>query len=50
MWTLSFMAPGLLLLHLLLCYFMAPRLCPGKAYHWVVLMSRLLEFAVAMVM
>lgn len=43
------MAPGLLLLHLLLCYFMALGLCPGNAYHWVVLISRLLASAVAMV-
>lgn len=44
-----FIALGLLLLHLLLCYFRAPGLCPGNVYHRVVLMSRLLASAVAMV-
>ena len=50
MWTLSLYCLGPLLLHLLLCYVMAPGLCPGGLpYQWVVLRSRLLASAVAMV-
>lgn len=44
-----FTALDLLLLHLLLCYFMALGLCTGNAYHRVVLMSWLLASVVAMV-
>ena len=41
---------GPLLLHLLLCYVMAPELCPGGLpYQWVVLRSRLLASAIVMV-